>query len=304
MTVHAIINPHSRGGRTGASVAQLESRLRSAFPRLTVHHTERPRHATALAREATEAGVSQLVVVGGDGTWHEVVHGCLEAGRPGPLLSLVPRGTGGDMRRSLGVPRATEAAVVRAREGRERVVDAGRLTCRAADGSTGCEFFANIASVGMSADVATRTHTGSVTKARLGALAFFLEGLGAALRTQRHPVRMTLDDEPAITTEVGLCAVSNGRSFGGGMTIAPMADLADGRLDVVWFEALPRVGVLALLPSVYPGWHHRLPWVHHRRAARVRIEPMAPCDVETDGEIPGASGVLPFEVLPGAVRVT
>lgn len=94
MSVHAIINPRSRGGRTGASIGQLESRLRSAFPVIAIHHTERPRHACTLAREATEAGASQIVVVGGDGTWHEVVHGCLEAARPAPLLSLVPRGTG------------------------------------------------------------------------------------------------------------------------------------------------------------------------------------------------------------------
>ena len=304
MTVHAIINPRSRGGRTGASIGQLDSRLRSVFPGIAIHHTERPRHASTLAREATNGGVSQLIVVGGDGTWHEVTHGCLEADRPAPLLSLVPRGTGGDMRRSLGVPHDLDAALARAQERRERTVDAGRLTWRAANGSTGREYFANIASIGMSADVAARTHTGSVTKARLGPLAFLLEGLAAALRAQRHPVRISFDDAPAITTTVGLCAVSNGRTFGGGMTIAPLADLTDGLLDVVWLEALPRLGVLSVLPSVYPGWHWYLPWVKHRRAARVTIELMAPCDVETDGELPGASGVLTFEVLPRAVRVT
>lgn len=304
MTVHAIINPRSRGGRTGASLVQLESRLRGTFAGITIHHTERTRHASELARDATAAGASQLIVVGGDGTWHEVVHGCLDADRPAPLLSLVPRGTGGDMRRSLGVPRDLDAALARARDARERIVDAGRLTWRTTDGATGREYFANIASIGMSADVATRTDTGSVTKARLGPLAFLLEGLGAALRRQRHPVRITLDDAPAITTTVVLCAVSNGRTFGGGMTIAPMADLTDGQFDIVWLEALPRLGVLSVLPSVYPGWHRYLPWVQHRRAARVTIEPMAPCHVETDGEVPRASGVLTFEVLPRAVRVT
>lgn len=304
MTVHAIINPRSRGGRTGASLVQLESRLRGTFAGITIHHTERTRHASELARDATAAGASQLIVVGGDGTWHEVVHGCLDADRPAPLLSLVPRGTGGDMRRSLGVPRDLDAALARARDARERIVDAGRLTWRTTDGATGREYFANIASIGMSADVATRTDTGSVTKARLGPLAFLLEGLGAALRRQRHPVRITLDDAPAITTTVVLCAVSNGRTFGGGMTIAPMADLTDGQFDIVWLEALPRLGVLSVLPSVYPGWHRYLPWVQHRRAARVTIELMAPCHVETDGEVPRASGVLTFEVLPRAVRVT
>lgn len=304
MTVHAIINPRSRGGRTGASLAQLESRLRSCFAGIAIHHTERPRHASTLAREATEGGASQLVVVGGDGTWHEVVHGCLDAVRPAPLLSLVPRGTGGDMRRSLGVPRDLDAALARARDARERIVDAGRLTWRTTDGATGREYFANIASIGMSADVATRTDAGSVTKARLGPLAFLLEGLGAALRRQRHPVRITLDGAPAITTTVVLCAVSNGRTFGGGMTIAPMADLTDGQFDIVWLEAMPRLGVVSLLPSVYPGWHQYLPWVQHRRAARVTIELLARCEVETDGELPGASGVLTFEVLPRAVRVT
>lgn len=305
MTVHAIINPRSAGGATAARLVEIEARLAASFPDMRAHRTTGPRHATALARSLAHEGASHLLVVGGDGTWHEVVEGCLEPGPgPGPILSLIPRGTGGDMRRSLGVPAGLDAAIARARVGDPRFIDAARLTWRSHTGDAQRAVVANIASVGISADVATRTHTGTVSKARLGALAFLLEGIAAATRLQRHRLRLTLDNEPPFEVTVLLCAVCNGHTFGGGMQVAPTARIDDGWLDVVWIDALPRPGVLAFLPSVYPGLHQHLPWVHQRRARHVVIEPLSAAPVEVDGEVPGAIGPLAFEVLPQALRVT
>jgi YegS/Rv2252/BmrU family lipid kinase len=305
VTVHAIINPRSAGGGTAKRLAHIENRLAASFPGLRLHHTTGPRHATALARSLAREGASHLLVVGGDGTWHEVVEGCLEPGPgPGPILSLIPQGTGSDMRRSLGVPGGLDAAIARARAGVPRRVDAARLSWRSTNGDGQRAVVANIASIGMSADVAVRTHAGTVTKARLGPLAFLLEGIGAATRHQRHRLRLTLDEEPPVEVTVLLCAVCNGHTFGGGMRVAPQARIDDGWLEVVWIDALPRPGVLAFLPSVYPGLHQHLPWVHQRRARRVIIEPLTAAPVEVDGEVPGAVGALTFEVLPQALRVT
>lgn len=305
MTVHAILNPAARGGRAGLETASLVARLSRAFPGITVHETTHPGHATTLARDLAQGQATQLLAVGGDGTWHEVVNGVMLVPRESPLpLSLIPRGTGGDMRRSLGVPRDLDAAIRRARAAPPRPVDAARLAWTEPDGTSGSVVVANIASLGMSADVARRTHEGTVTKARFGAAAFFVEGVAAALDRQRHAVRLTIDDHPPIATTVLLCAACNGHTFGGGMRIAPMARLDDGWLDVVWINALPRAALLGLLPGVYGGMHTRLPWVHHVRARHVVIERQAEGPVEADGELPGVTGRLTIDVLPAALRVT
>lgn len=304
----AIVNPRSAGGRTGRDLAQVEAALRDTFDGLEIMRTEAPRHAVSLARDAVAAGVEHLVAVGGDGTWHEVVNGVLgEAGTdaPGVILSLIPRGTGGDARRALGIPRSLAAALACAKRGSAARRDLARATWTGDDGRVRREVVTNIASVGMSALAAARTHHGTVTKARLGAFAFLLEGIAVALAPHRYPLRLSVDHGPMQDVDVLLCAIANGHAFGGGMRIAPGARMDDGTLDVTWIEALPRAGVLAFLPLVYPGLHVRLPWVRTHRAHHIHIEPRSGAlDVEWDGEVPDPARSLTVEVLPAAIRVT
>ncbi len=86
-------------------------------------------------------------------------------------------------------------------------------------------------------------------------------------------MRLTLDGN-ASEMEVQQVVIANGRYFGGGMRIAPGAELDDGWFDVVVLPALGRVRTLVAMPSVYRGAHVRQPGVVVTRARTVRIEPL------------------------------
>jgi diacylglycerol kinase (ATP) len=103
---------------------------------------------------------------------------------------------------------------------------------------------------------------------------------------------------------INTVAVSNGRYFGGGMHIAPRAELDDGLFDVV---SIGDVGIRDMLitgPRIYNGTHLDLDKVSFRRAARVRAEPIGHerVEIDMDGETPG---ILPasFRLLPKALSL-
>ena len=95
-----------------------------------------------------------LVVVGGDGSVHEVVNGLLASGRAGDVeLAVLPRGTGKDFVRSLRIPRKLADAIAVARDGEARTIDAGRAGFVAWDGSAAEAYFANFAGAGISGEI-------------------------------------------------------------------------------------------------------------------------------------------------------
>jgi len=71
----AIMNPAAGGGRCGKRAPAALAELRAAGIELAVKETRAPGDATRIAREAYAQGRREFVVVGGDGTVHEVING-------------------------------------------------------------------------------------------------------------------------------------------------------------------------------------------------------------------------------------
>ncbi|MBV8348649.1 MAG: hypothetical protein JOZ49_14315, partial [Mycolicibacterium sp.] len=114
VTTVAVVNPASGGGRTGRAWPELRRTLAGAGVDVEERLTTAPREATELTRSALRDGCERVVAVGGDGTLNEVVNGFLDPdGRPiapEAVLGLVPSGTGGDFRRTMGIPAGGAAA--------------------------------------------------------------------------------------------------------------------------------------------------------------------------------------------------
>lgn len=81
-----------------------------------------------------------------------------------------------------------------------------------------------------------------------------------------------------------LVAFANAPTYGGGMKIAPRAQLDDGQLDICIVSDLNKFKLFCLFPTVYFGRHLSIPGVEYFRADRLRVETEAPLDVYADGE--------------------
>jgi diacylglycerol kinase (ATP) len=245
-----------------------------------------------------------IVALGGDGTISEVANGILAADAGGTTeLGIIPRGTGGDFRRMLGLSTALAEAATHVREKPAHAIDVGRVTYTAHDGSSALRYFVNVASFGFSSAVASKANASS--KRLGGKLAF----LGATLRSlatyDNTDVWLSVDGGPRQRRRVLMAAVGNGRFFGGGMKICPLASLDSGRLDLVVVGDLGRLEVLMKVGRIYGGSHLTMPDVRNEPVGRLEAVPAedgAVVPLELDGETPGRLPAV-FEVMPGALRV-
>jgi YegS/Rv2252/BmrU family lipid kinase len=291
-----LVNPASANGKTGKRWPEIARAAHAAGLRGEAIFSERPGQLGDLAREAADEGASLLVVVGGDGTVHEVVNGI--AGREGIELALIPCGTGWDFARTHEVPKRLDGALRIAKGGQARPFDLGRATYRA-DGSEQTAWFANMASVGMSGAVAAKAN--STTKA-LGAKTSYLYALGTVFaRWKNVELRVRVDEEERNgLMEDTIVAV--GRYLAGGMMITPDAEPDDELFDVLLIGDLTKTELVRVMPKIYRGTHLPHPKGEVIRGRTVSIEADDPLPIQLDGEQPGTTPVR-FEIAPAAIRL-
>ncbi|MBD8466716.1 YegS/Rv2252/BmrU family lipid kinase [Plantibacter sp. CFBP 8798] len=287
------INPTASFGSTRAVGPMVLDALEQAGHRAVRLQERTVGQLRSAVQTAIETGLDALVVVGGDGMVSLAVEAVRDSGLP---FGVVPSGTGNDIARGLGIPlgdpTAAIASLLRALEGEPRVIDAGTV----ADGER-TTWFVGAVSAGFDALVNERANRMRRPRGRSRYTIAILREL-LALRPRRY--ELTVDGAPE-TVDAVLLAVANNTSIGGGMLIAPQADLADGRFDLFVVAPVSRFRFLRLFPKVFSGAHTDLDIV---RLSRVRSVSIAADGITAyaDGERIGPLPVT-IDVVPGALRV-
>jgi YegS/Rv2252/BmrU family lipid kinase len=297
-----IVNPESRNRATARRLKSLEAKLRDALGALDIECTRAPRDAERIAREGVRSGVERVIVAGGDGTLSEVVTGLLSA-RLGDYatVGLLPVGTAGDFVRGLGGSSDLDAAIERIAGGETARVDAGRATFHCNGKEAVTSYFANIASLGISGDVAEFVNRSG--KLLAGRLSYLIGALLSVARNRSGPVSISVDGKCVFEGGLAVAAIANGPCFGGGMRIAPNACIDDGEFDWVIVPAMPPLSLLRKIPLLYSGSHLGDPRILHGRGKVVEARALdGPVRIDVDGE---ALGALParFEILPEAIAL-
>lgn len=300
-----IVNPQSAAGRTGRHFDAIARAVRAEVGEFECAFTVGPGDGARLAREAVAAGAGLVVAVGGDGTASEVIHGMVNGDAVAPrdvVFGFIPRGTGGDLRKTLGIGRDLGSAA-RVLAGRTvAVCDLGRVTFAGHDGTKRVQHFANVAGCGVSGEVSRLVNEG--LRLPSGKLSFMLASARALIGWTDRSVRWRADGGEWTEERITALSVCNGRFFGGGMQVAPDARMDDGLFDVVVWSGLGLGDFVTKKRMLYDGTHVRLPNTRVLRARTVEVEPVGDARVllDVDGEAPGT---LParFELLPGALRI-
>jgi YegS/Rv2252/BmrU family lipid kinase len=300
-----IVNPASAAGRTGRHFDAIARAVRSAVGDFECAFTRARGDGCRLAREAVASGGKLVVAVGGDGTANEVIDGLTgeaEPRDPEILFGYIPRGTGGDLRRSVGLHADLDGAARDLASRNVAVLDLGRIELLGADGSRQVRHFANVAGFGVSGVVSAKVNEG--LRLPSGKLSFMLASARALLTWSDQPVRWRADGGPWVEERITALSVCNGRYFGGGMLVAPDARMDDGLFDVVVWKGFGFSDFVVKKRTLYDGTHVELDNTRVLRARTVEAEPQGDARVllDVDGESPG---MLParFTVLPGALRI-
>jgi YegS/Rv2252/BmrU family lipid kinase len=305
-----IVNPESAGGATRDAWPSIVCDLRTHFGPFAIAFTERAGAGISLAAEAARKGVKMIIACGGDGTISEVANGILQSGKD-VELGILPSGTGGDFRRTLGIPTRIREAAQILRNGRTRSIDVGRVNFINHKSEHDTRYFLGIASFGISADVIKRIKDTGPWAPKRGPkwlrsrVSFGVSMLQTALQSPSTRVIVQVDDGHERQLTVANLCIANARYFGGGMKIAPHAKLTDGKFDVVSVGDLGALKILIHAPRLYFGSHLGMQHVTHELAKKVVARPANKDDelaIEVDGELPGRLPAT-FQVVPQALRV-
>jgi diacylglycerol kinase (ATP) len=240
--------------------------------------------------------VDVILLFGGDGTVHRHLGQLVQLGLP---VLVVPAGSGNDFARALGLRRVHDslAAWQRFCAVRDNIrkidlgviapLEAGSRSPDAAEQGSETHYFCSVAGIGLDAEVARRAN--GLPRWLRGHGGYALTLAPTIFRFAPFPMKIltpgaasgwaTRSDQPTM-----LAAFANTSTYGGGMKIAPQAQMDDGQLDVCIIGGLDPFKLACLFPTVYFGRHLRVRGVDYFQAARLRLETERPLDVYADGE--------------------
>lgn len=233
-----------------------------------------------------------ILIFGGDGTIHRHLAQLVRLELP---VLVVPRGSGNDFARALGLRTPNHASsawkAFVSGAGNVRTIDLGVISPLDATASTPQpqHYFCCVGGVGLDAEIARRANQMPRWLRGFGGYALSLFRALPALTALRMKITTSANSSPEELSPRSdqptiLAAFANAPMYGGGMKIAPNAQLDDSQLDICLISDIDRFKLFCLFPTIYFGRHLRVPEVEYFKAARLRIETEHPQDVYADGE--------------------
>lgn len=306
-----IVNPKSAGGSTQEIWSGIASDLRAHFGPFQVAFTKKAGDGIDIAKNASENGRRFIISCGGDGTINEVANGILAAGIADTEMGIIPSGTGGDFRRTIGMPAEAREAARAIREGKTKLIDVGKVTYLNWKNKEESRYFLNVASFGLSAEINERVSANSFFKwlpfgkTIRGKAKFAYSTLQEVLEIDSKLVNVKIDSGEAKSLHTLNFCVCNARFFGGGMKIAPDAKINDGFFDLVNIGDIKTARILLNSYKLYNGSHLSLPEVKSSLVKKIEVAPVdenVEIKLEADGELPGKLPAT-FEIMPKALRL-
>ncbi len=234
----------------------------------TIQLTERPKHATELARLALAEGSEAVIAIGGDGTLNEVATALVDCPQS---LGLIPCGSGNGLGRHLGIPKPDKSAYDTLLSGRHRSIDYGT--------ANGHHFF-NVAGMGFDAEISTRFNL----LTRRGLMSYVSTTLKAW--NSYRPASYSIHSEiGSVTTDAFIIAVANSDQYGNNCYVAPGASVSDGVINLTVIKKVNWITAMPLAARLFFGSISHSPHVICLSGPEFQIERTDSGPIHTDGEV-------------------
>lgn len=305
-SIGIIVNPLSGNGRGAHIWGEVQSYLQenriSYLAKLTTQAGEATQLAITLIQEHH---VQRIIIIGGDGTVHEVAGGVwqLQTSNHSSLfcsLAIIPAGTGNDFAKAYGIPNhpleALHIALQAADTLQIDLLHASQIN-QVAVNSIGSGFDGMVAKITNEA-----SYKKFLNRLGLGKLSYFISILRVFATYQPSTAWLEVDGSVTKLPNMWLAAVANIPFYGGAIQICPTASPTDGMADVVVIQSKSRLRLLPVLFTVYQGKHTQHPAVSFYKGKSISIRTEKPLLVQADGEFAGSTP-LQIELIPAAITV-
>ena len=278
--LNIIVNPIAggkRGKKIQKALEKVIARLEERNVEYTVYQSQYKGNATEITTDLIEKGVTNVVIMGGDGSLHEVLNGF--SNFENVTLGLIPCGTGNDFASALNIPLDPIKAIDLIIDGEAKYTDFMQLpTVRGM----------NIVGMGIDVDVLVK-YSKLKRKNKLGYTMCLIRTL---LKFDYTDFTAEINGEKKDYTSFIAC-IANGNVYGGGIPICPIADPTDNQLDFLIVNKIAKCKILGALIKLLKGKIMSLPQTEHTKCDKIKITPKAPYIVNVDGEL---YPDIPFEV--------
>jgi diacylglycerol kinase (ATP) len=302
--IGVLVNPQSGNGLGMKVWHQVQEMLIADGHQFVFHITSRPFEATMLTIDLLrEHEIEFIIVIGGDGTIHEVANGLwpFQPDRYRCLMAVIPAGTGNDFAKAHGIPINVAHAYHLIFENQKiksiDIIKYGPSLNAIALNSIGIGFDGQVARV-----IESSTYKKVFNRFGLGKLTYFIAMFSVYLNYRPCMVWLTINQQVIKLTETWMVVATNIPYFGGSMKICPDALADDGEIDVVVVQSPSRLRLLPILFKVYKGTH-----IHHQavsmyRGKDISIRAEKQLMAQADGEY---AGITPLNatIIAGAIEV-
>ncbi len=284
-----IVNPAARNGRVGAMLPVLKGAFAPDAGGVFV--TLRPGDAEKWARTFRQH--PGVIVVGGDGTLHEVINGM---DLKHQTLGVLPVGTGNSLGRDLGKPDLARLLVA-ITETQPRPVDVIAVSLKFSSGKRRRRYVATTLGFGYPVDVVERAEAHFKD---FGPFCYPLASAVEVARLERFAVTVTVDGGRPQKRDLTGILINNTR-HSGNFPVFPKASIADGVMDCMEMSAgmirqtLHNLSVLTRLHLYVPALV--------RQARRFTVSLDKPQTFLADGELYDDVIAADIRILPKRLQL-
>jgi diacylglycerol kinase (ATP) len=293
-----ILNPAAGKGKGKKIFDFLHAGLAKKFADLEVNISEYPGHIVEISKNAAAGGCQRIISIGGDGTPFEIINGIYSNGKPPQEIELgmIPTGTGNSFLRDFGEV-SPEKWLDRILNGRTRQVDLVEFSYFKQKKLVK-SYYINIMGIGLVADILKLANE----KLKfLGNYGYNMAVLARLFRGMHNRMSVTIDGR-AFALKNSALVISNSQYTGGEMKIAPMADCADGVVDMIVFNEVNRREIINIFANVFNGKHVNHPKVAVYSGSEMEIDAEPQQLLMADGELLGETPMR-LNVLPGQLKI-
>lgn len=273
MNILFIINPAAGKNKSDNVIPLIKKAIeKKGGVRYKIEVTKASGDAINISKKGLQDGYNTIVAVGGDGTINEVAEGILSEGYG--KLGIIPVGTGNDLARSLGLPKEVHKAIDIVLNNKSEEIDVGRI---------GQKFFLNVGSIGFDSEIVKASE--KVKKYFKGNTAYLLSLFITLIKYRNKRVTIEMDDN-TLEEEILLIAIGNGKYYGGGMKICPLAELNDKKFDICVIKKISKLKLFFIFKSVFKGNHLKYnKYVKLYKSSKIRINSKDKIYLNIDGEL-------------------
>lgn len=267
---HVIFNPVAGKKKSSKNLRVVEQMLTERGIAYELHQSREVHDAEKITRRLTEAGETEFIVLGGDGTLNEVLNGL---SNPSVCtIGLIPSGTGNDFAGRRGISLNPEKAMLRILDGEAQPVDYIDVS------GTRCM---NVAGLGIDVDVLERCNRGRLK----GKMKYLMSLIKSLFAFKGYRVKIVSEGREE-THDVLICAACNGSQFGGGIKICPPAKEDDGLMDVIVVDLIGgKWKIIKAFIELMKGRIIEYPLTTYFRCEKVEFLPENKCPIQLDGEL-------------------